>query len=81
MRSLNNRVDALKNNQNVLAASIVKVSKGISILNNAILYVYSTLDSHAVMQQVSSSITDIQLQLTEAITTKDYTGVKKLLTL
>lgn len=78
IRSLNNRVDALENNQNVLAASVVKVSKGLAILNNAILDVYATLDSHAVLQQVSSSITDFQLQLTEAYLAKDFTKVEEI---
>lgn len=78
MRAINNRVDALENNQNILAASIVKVSKGLSILNSAILDVYSTLDSHAVLQQVSNSIADFQLQLTEAYTMKDYNRVEEI---
>lgn len=78
IRGLQNRVDVLENNQHVMAATIVKVSKGQTILNNAILDIYSTMDAQSKLQQISCSIVDYQSQLMEALSTNNFSKVEEI---
>lgn len=78
IRTLQNRVDDLETNQNVMASSIIKISKGQAVLHNAILDVYVTMDGHARMQQISSFISDCQQTLMEAILINDRAKVLEI---
>jgi len=78
MRSLHQRVEMLEHNQDYMASSIVKISKGQAILNSAILDVYSTIEAQSKMTQISSIISDKQSDLMEAVSIMDVRKIEEI---